>query len=288
MSLKKIRIGTRGSALAMWQAKHVESLLLANHLNLETVLVPIETQGDLDLNRSISDIGGKGIFLKEIEQALLANKIDIAVHSFKDITAIPSPKLTYSGFILEEAVTDAFILFNNRKITDDNLKIATGSLRRKALCQVLYPNIQCHDIRGNIQTRIQRAKDRGDDGVLLSTAGLQRLNLTHLIHLETNPEEFIPAPGQGIIAIQQRSNDPNLSAIIQKITQSSVNDLALKYYALLQGVDFNCQVPFGAYFNQNKLCVFMESKFQRVHHQFSLEPDLDLKRLIAWLVSGMH
>ena len=144
--LKKIiRIGTRRSELAMWQANRVKTSLESLGGDYAYELVPIQTIGDQNISDPISSIGGKGIFLKEIEQALVHNDIDIAVHSFKDITAIPSTKLEYSGFILEEAITDSFILLNNKTLSDD-LVIATGSLRRKALIRELYPNIKCIDI----------------------------------------------------------------------------------------------------------------------------------------------
>jgi hydroxymethylbilane synthase len=254
-----IRLGTRKSALAMWQAERVKVLIEQYDSNCNCVLVPIQTSGDVNVDQPISDIGGKGIFLKEIEQALINNDIDIAVHSFKDITSIPNSDLTYSGFILEESITDAFILFNGKQLTDESLTIATGSLRRKALCKDLYPNITCVDIRGNIQTRINKAEALGYDGLMLSTAGLQRLGMDHLITHECAPTEFIPAPGQGIIAIQQRSGEHNIQSLVEAITDTQTNQLARHYYQLLEGVQFNCGIPFGAFIDEsNHLKLFVE------------------------------
>ena len=255
----RIRIGTRSSQLARWQANRVQAFIHQHDSNIATDIIPIETSGDQNLAQPISDIGGKGIFLKEIEHALINNDIDIAVHSFKDITSIPNPDLEYSGFILEESATDAFILFNGKQITDDSLTIATGSLRRKALCKDLYPNIRCVEIRGNIQTRIKKAEALGYDGLMLSTAGLQRLGMDHLITHECEPTEFIPAPGQGIIAIQQRSGEHDIQSLVEAITDTQTNQLARHYYQLLEGVQFNCGIPFGAYIDEfNHLKLFVE------------------------------
>jgi hydroxymethylbilane synthase len=248
---KVIRIGTRQSVLAMWQANRVKASLESLNEECTYELVPIQTKGDQNISDPISSIGGKGIFLKEIEQALVNNDIDIAVHSFKDITAIPSIDLEYSGFILEEAITDSFILLTNKSLSDD-LVIATGSLRRKALIRELYPNIQCVDIRGNVHTRIEKAKTNKLDGLMLSTAGLQRLGLEHLIAHECDPNEFIPAPGQGIIAIQHRVGEPHIKQAIQAITNSQTNALAQQYYTILQTLNFNCDIPFGAYINSSQ------------------------------------
>lgn len=276
----RIRIGTRGSELAIWQAKRVQALIQESDTSIDTEIVTIKTSGDVNLSQSISEIGGKGIFLKEIEHALLNNDIDIAVHSFKDITSIPNKDLTYSGFLLEESVTDAFILFE-KDLFSSPLTIATGSLRRKALCKSLYPNITCVDIRGNIQTRLKTAKERGYDGLMLSLAGLERLGLNHLVTHECNPLEFIPAPGQGIIAIQQRANERSIQSIIQDVTQSDINQLARNYYKLLEGVNFNCDIPFGAYFSEDRnLHIFLEKGNEINYFEFKKNEGDPLSRAI--------
>ncbi len=276
---KQIRIGTRGSQLALWQANRVKAGILNQFPEIECVIVPITTKGDKDLNTPISEIGGKAIFLKEIEQELTDHSVDIAVHSFKDITAIPNPDLIYSGFILEESVTDSFVLFNTKSLTDA-LVIATGSLRRKALCKKLYPNISCVDIRGNVHTRIEKAKVAGYDGLMLSTAGLERLSLSHLISHECDPRNFIPAPGQGIIAIQQRANDNDINKLIKSITKADKNDLALNYYKLLKDIDFNCEIPFGAYYFNDVLKVFFEKGNQSFFHEFASNDEQRGKKII--------
>tara|TARA_A100001015_G_C14994486_1_gene715571 strand:+ start:313 stop:1173 length:861 start_codon:yes stop_codon:yes gene_type:complete len=258
--IKHLRIGTRQSQLAMWQAKRIQTLISNYAPSIKMEIIPIETSGDINLTDSISEIGGKGIFLKEIEQALISNSIDIAVHSFKDITSNPHPQLQFSGFLLEESETDAFILFNNKSITDDALVIATGSLRRKALCKHLFSNITCVNIRGNIQTRIKKAEELGYDGLLLSTAGLQRLKLDHLISLQCNSKEFIPAPGQGFIAIQNRIQDTELGILINNIVPQFSQKLGGIYFDFLKGIEFNCQLPLGAHIKNNNIDIFLEHK----------------------------
>ena len=285
---KTIRIGTRGSELALWQANRVKDLLIKAEPSNHYLILPIVTKGDVNTKDSISQIGGKGIFLKEIELALVNNDIDIAIHSFKDITAIPNKELAYSGFILEESVTDSFILFNDKSLTDQ-LVIATGSLRRKALMKEYYPQVKCIEIRGNIQTRIESAKKSGADGLMLSTAGLQRLGLTDLISHECNPNQFIPAPGQGIIAIQHRSNEPEIVNKVKAITQKETNDLALNYYAILEELNFNCDIPFGAYINaKQELKLFYEKNNVPTFVTTQWSKKDEVKRSLKSLINNNH
>ncbi|RAP24028.1 hydroxymethylbilane synthase [Candidatus Marinamargulisbacteria bacterium SCGC AG-343-K17] len=252
-----IRLGTRGSALAMKQASMIKQALEKKHPNVDIEVVIIQTTGD-QRTEDISTIGGKGVFIKEIEQALLENKIDCAVHSFKDITSQPHNKLTYSAFLLNERVNDAFILFNDKNIESDHCLIATGSMRRKALCAHLYPNVECVSIRGNIDTRIDTARELNYDGLILSAAGLQRLNREDEISFEPDPTRFIPAPGQGMLAIQNRANDTELTELIQSLREEKGHVMGCQYYEFLQGIAFNCNHPLGGYISNDQLHVFIQ------------------------------
>jgi hydroxymethylbilane synthase len=255
---KKLRLGTRGSTLAIKQASMIKAMIESAYIQCRVELIPIKTTGDNRLE-AISLLGGKGVFIKEIEDALLRDDIDIAVHSFKDITSTPHEQLEYSAFLLQERATDAFIAFNRSKnIAVDDCVIATGSMRRQALCQELYPNMTCVPIRGNIDTRIQKAKALGLDGLILSTAGLQRLSLDHLITYEPDPKKFIPAPGQGMLAIQHRKNNPALSHMLQDLVDPSMHKLGCQYFELLKGIAFNCNLPLGAYIDENQCHVFLK------------------------------
>ncbi|MGC6367036.1 MAG: hydroxymethylbilane synthase [Candidatus Marinamargulisbacteria bacterium] len=251
-----LRLGSRGSALALVQANRIKDLLVSKFPQINVEIVIIKTSGDINQGE-ISALGGKSIFVKEIELALLNNEIDIAVHSFKDITSQPVAGLSYSAFLLEERSTDALILFDPSKTMADQLTIATGSLRRQSLCAHLYPTITCVPIRGNIDSRIKQAKEKNYDGVILSTAGLQRLGLDHLISVELNPEQFIPAPGQGMLAIQHRSDDSQSQHMVQAIGNNTDNALGQLYFSFLQGISFNCNLPLGASISDQNIHIFI-------------------------------
>jgi hydroxymethylbilane synthase len=251
---RPIRIGTRGSALAKVQAKRVQALFKLNGIG--SSIHVIQTTGDLKTD-PIHLLGGKGVFVKDIEAALMHHDIDIAVHSFKDITATPETGLVYSGFLMEERSTDAIILFTDSDIHKQPARLGTGSLRRKALCDHLYPKVTCIPMRGNIDTRIKNAKALNYDGVILSTAGLQRLKLDHLISHELDPRAFIPAPGQGMLALQARCNDNDSINAINGIVNQYDQAIGRHYFELLKGVEFNCNVPLGAQIINQEWHVFL-------------------------------
>ena len=251
---RSTRIGSRGSSLAMAQAHRIQALF--NDKGVEASICVIQTVGDTQPD-PIHLMGGKGVFVKDIEQALLDHDIDVAVHSFKDITSIPDHQLIYSGFVLEERPTDAIILFDTNNMNQSALRLATGSMRRKALCQHLYPNIECISIRGNIDTRIEKAKALNYDGLILSTAGLQRLKMTHLISYEPDPIHFVPAPGQGMLAIQNRKDDAALTELVASITTPEAQQLGRYYVEFLKGIEFNCNHPLGAIIHNQEWRVFL-------------------------------
>lgn len=258
MSRRSIRIGTRGSLLALVQANHIKDRLESvDDTGVECELVVIKTEGDQS-TQPISELGGKSSFVGALEQALRANRIDIAVHSFKDITSTPHKDLVLTGFFQTERSTDAVILFNNKCIDTVPTTIATGSMRRQALSKYWYPNMTCVPIRGNIDTRIIRAKEAGYDGLMLSTAGLQRLGREGEISQELDPTSFIPAPGQGMVAVQQRHDDDDLRDRVASLMSPSVHALGTLYWQLLQGISFNCQKPLGAYVSGDILHVFLD------------------------------
>jgi hydroxymethylbilane synthase len=262
-----IRIGTRGSALARVQANFIYQLLSKKFPDTVFEIHIIQTTGDIS-RAPISEIGGKNIFIKELEHALLVGDIDVAVHSFKDITAYPHTDLAFTGFFQNERATDAFIMFSTKDVITDSCVMATGSLRRQALGRYWYPNMIFEPIRGNIDTRIAIAKDRGYDGLILSTAGLQRLNREGEISFEPDPTQFVPAPGQGIIAIEQRQADHEISHMMAAITNSQQQHMGQFYLSLLQAIEFNCTLPLGAYVHGDQLHIFLEharADFLTVH-----------------------
>ena len=250
-----IRLGTRGSQLAIAQANHIKNKIIDVDSTIDVRITIIRTKGD-ECDDPIDQMG-EGVFVKDIEQALLNLDIDIAVHSFKDITSTPHPDLAYSGFISEERATDAFILFNHDDVKTKSLRLATGSLRRKSLCAHLFPNIECVPMRGNIDSRITTAKALSLDGLILSTAGLQRIRQDHFITFEPDPLQFIPAPGQGMLAIQNRTGDKACEQVIKSIIDPKGHELGIAYFKFLNGIQFNCNHPLGAIIHNNEWHVFL-------------------------------
>jgi len=215
-----IRLGTRASQMALAQAEIVKSKLIAQNPTLTVEICPIITQGDKDLTTPLYEIGGKGVFIKELEKALLDNTVDIAVHSLKDMTSTLATGLHLISFLPAEAVTDALVLKSPYLSFADlpsGAVIATGSLRRKALLKKIRSDISTVDIRGNVITRLEKLQTENFHGLLLSEAGLIRLNRQHLISEHFSAKTFCPAPGQGVIAIETRQQDEKVNAICLSI-----------------------------------------------------------------------
>ena len=246
---KKLRIGTRDSALAMIQAKRVESLLKKAYPQLELVLVPIKTTGDIDLVSPLHSIGGKGVFIKELEFALLEKKIDLAVHSLKDVTSTLISGLHIPIFLPAEARRDAVILNGYKNFSDlpQNAVIATSSFRRKALLKKLYPHLKTAEIRGNVLSRIDKLKEHGYAALMLSEAGLLRLGLQDKIALCFDPHVFIPAPGQGVIAVELRIDDHESFAYAKVLNDPDQSFIGECENNFLQIVGFDCSLPLGLY-----------------------------------------
>lgn len=197
---KTIRIGTRGSKLALWQAEYVASLIKPSGYTTE--IVPIETRGDKILDVSIAKIGSKGVFTEEIEAKLLDGSIDIAVHSAKDLSSDIPEELELVAFTERELVNDVVISDRKVNITSDKLKIGTSSTRRVAFLKHFYPNAEAVSIRGNLQTRISKMKAGECDALLLAYAGVHRMGYDNMIVDKIETSYFVPAVGQGTIAIE--------------------------------------------------------------------------------------
>ena len=197
---KIIRIGTRGSKLALWQAEYVASLIKPSGYTTE--IIPIETRGDKILDVSIAKIGSKGVFTEEIEAKLLDGTIDIAVHSAKDLSSDIPEELELVAFTERELVNDVVISDRKINITSDKLKIGTSSTRRVAFLKHFYPNAEAVSIRGNLQTRIAKMQAGECDALLLAYAGVHRMGYDNMIVDKIETSYFVPAVGQGTIAIE--------------------------------------------------------------------------------------
>ncbi|HET6912937.1 MAG TPA: hydroxymethylbilane synthase, partial [Rhodanobacteraceae bacterium] len=210
MTSQLLRIATRKSPLALWQAEHVAGRLRAAHPDLQVELVPLSTRGDEVLDRSLAAIGGKGLFLKELEIALAEHRADIAVHSLKDMPANLEPGFAIGAVLARADCADAFVSndFDAPDALPQGARVGTSSLRRAAQLRARRPDLEIADLRGNVGTRLAKL-DAGDyDAIVLAAAGLQRLELDARIRARLAPPEWLPAPGQGAIAVETRADDP--------------------------------------------------------------------------------
>jgi hydroxymethylbilane synthase len=249
MRHRRIVIGTRGSTLARAQAAIIADRLQRRQPGIAIEIKVVVTSGDRDQKSHLSAIGGKGIFIRELEQALLDGSVDMAVHSFKDVTSQLAPGLALTAFLRPESVCDVMVTHENVPfhLLPDNARIGTGSMRRKALLLRLRPDLQITEIRGNIDTRLAKVMRKEYDGIMLSEAGLIRLNLENRITERFDPSTFYPAPGQGVITIETRADDDE----IKKIAASAGDDdqlvVSTAELTLLTAIGFDCRTPLGVY-----------------------------------------
>jgi len=247
-----IRIGTRGSELALWQTHHVKALLEAHFPDIAIDIQKIKTTGDKILDAPLAKIGDKGLFTKELEIALLDERVDIAVHSFKDVPTLFPDGLTIAAVLEREDVHDVFIASQKKPNQTfvglpQNAIIATGSLRRK--CQLLNarPDIQIVEIRGNLNTRLKKLDLSEWDGMILAKAGLTRLGWTQRITESLSFELMLPAVGQGALAIECRSADLRVQEILRPLHHHPTAATITAERALLRYLEGGCQIPIGAY-----------------------------------------
>lgn len=251
MKNRQIVIGTRGSELALWQSNHVRDSLLKKYPRLNIDLHIIKTLGDKVLDSPLSKIGDKGLFTKEIENALLRKEIDLAVHSLKDLpTKLPNG-LRIGAISEREDPRDVFIPHSKKKYTTLNelphsARIATGSLRRKAQLLHFRPDIQIVDIRGNLNTRIKKLDESDWDGIILAGAGVRRLGWDSRISQLIPYEIILPAVGQGALAIEVREDDESILDILKPLQDMPTTRAVLGERALLRHLEGGCQIPIGA------------------------------------------
>jgi hydroxymethylbilane synthase len=244
-----LRIATRQSALALWQAHHVAALLRAAHPQVAIELVPLSTRGDLILDRPLAAIGGKGLFLKELEVAMLDSRADIAVHSFKDVPMELEPEFAI-GAVLERAdAFDAFVSASAARLDDlpRGARVGTSSLRRQAQLRARRPDLAVLDLRGNVGTRLAKL-DAGDyDAIILACAGLERLGEARRIRSRLEPPAWLPAAAQGAIAIEHRTGDARIAELQQPLHDVETARCVAAERALTRHLQGSCQVPIAAY-----------------------------------------
>lgn len=247
--MTKLRIGTRGSRLALYQARLVETELRAVFPSLETEITEIRTSGDINLEEDISRIGGKGIFVKEIEQSLLSGETDIAVHSMKDMPSALPDGLVTGSVLRREDPRDVFVSADGRTLEQLRGKgrVGTGSIRRRAQLLFRFPDLEVVPIRGNVDTRLKKIFSENLDGIILAAAGLNRLGLSERITQHLAQDYMVPAPCQGIIAAECREDDTETRNFLSAIAHPNTETMAIFERSFVETFGGNCQIPLGCF-----------------------------------------
>lgn len=249
--MKPLRIGTRGSRLALWQAHYVRDLFLQHHPGRACEIITFSTQGDRMPTQALPEIGGRGVFTADIEQALLAGHIDIAVHSLKDLPTQLSAEFALAAILPRASAADALISRGGEALAElpAGAIIGTSSLRRAAQVKAYRPDLQIRPIRGNVETRLQKTLDPGGDyaGTLLAVAGLERLGLLSQITQILPLQVMLPAPAQGAIAAQARANDEEVLAQFAPLDHKPTRLCVESERAFLSHLGAGCSLPVSAY-----------------------------------------
>ena len=245
----QLRIGTRGSALALWQAEWVKAQLLAAHEELAVELLVIKTTGDKILDVPLAKVGGKGLFVKEIEEALLDGKADLAVHSVKDMPAELPEGLHLAVMPPREDPRDALISRNGAGLEalPHGARVGTSSLRRAAQLLHLRPDLRIETLRGNVDTRLRKLESEGFDAIVLAAAGLKRMELSHVVSEYLEPERMLPAVGQGALGIETRTGDAFTNEMVASLAHPETMTIVRAERAFLKRLEGGCQVPIGAH-----------------------------------------
>jgi len=249
MQKDKIVIGTRGSPLALWQANWVKSLLVERHDRLAVEIRIIKTSGDKIQDVPLNKIGGKGLFVKEIEEAMLRREVDIAVHSMKDVPMKLPFGLAISVITERESPFDALVsnTWNSLAEIPEGGRIGTGSLRRMSQLKHHRPDLELVPLRGNVGTRLEKMEREGLDGVILAAAGLNRMGMQDRITEIIDPEVLLPAMGQGAVGIEARVYDHQVQELILQLDHEETHFTVEAERAFVDVLEGGCQVPIGAY-----------------------------------------
>ena len=249
MTIQRIRIATRKSPLALWQAEHVQRLLQQAHPGLKVELVRMSTQGDRIIDTPLAKIGGKGLFVKELEQGLLQGDADIAVHSMKDVPIELPTGLHLPVVMRREEPRDAFVSNKYRRLEElpQGARVGTASLRRQCQLYALRPDMEILNLRGNVGTRLKKLDDGHYDAIILAAAGLIRLGLEGRITQKIPIDMCMPAIGQGVIGIECRSDDRVINGLISALEHEQTRICITAERALNRRLEGGCQVPIAGY-----------------------------------------
>jgi len=244
-----LTIATRESALALWQAEHIRARLVAHHPGLHVELLGMTTEGDRRLDSSLAKIGGKGLFVKELENALADGRADIAVHSMKDVPMHLPAGFTLAAITAREDPRDAFLSIHYRALAElpAGARLGTSSLRRESQVRARYPQLQVQPLRGNVNTRLRKLEAGEYDAIILAAAGLKRLGLAAHITAILGPDDSLPAPGQGALGIECRSERADLLELLRPLDDPSTAWCVRAERAVSRALGGSCVVPLGAY-----------------------------------------
>ena len=245
----RLVLGTRGSALARWQADHIGAELQRHHPGLQIVQQIIVTDGDRFQSGPVIDLGGKGVWVKEIEQALLAGTIDLAVHSLKDVPSELAPGLTLAAIPVRADPRDVVVSRGGELLAKlpAGSRVGTSSLRRVCQVRALRPDLGVELLRGNVDTRLRKVADGVVDAAILAAAGLDRLGFSARITERLSPENMLPAIGQGALAIETRADDQRVLAICRTLSDPDAESTVAAERALLAGLGAGCRTPVAGY-----------------------------------------
>lgn len=280
MSKEKLTIGTRGSTLALWQADYVAELLRRNQPGLSIEIQIIKTKGDLVRDRALSQVGGKGLFVKEIEQALLSGDIDLAVHSLKDMPTEQPEGLTLGAILDRADPRDALVVRDEEQslaTLPSGARVGTSSLRRRSQVLSVRPDLQILDLRGNVDTRLRKLREGQYEAVVLAAAGLVRLGHTGAIRQILPVEVMLPAVGQGALCVEARAGDQVTGRLLSRLDHRPTRQATQAERSFLKRLEGGCQVPIGA---------FAEVGGDRLHLR-GLIASLDGRRLVRDEIQGL-
>lgn len=244
-----VRIATRRSPLAMWQAEYVRDRLQENHPGLQVEFVKMVTQGDKILDTPLAKVGGKGLFVKELEVGMLEGQADIAVHSMKDVPMAFPEGLHLAVVCPREDPRDAFVSNTYKALEElpEGARVGTSSMRRTCQLRELRPDLNILDLRGNVNTRLKKLDDGEYDAIILAAAGLIRLEFQHRIAQFIEPEVCLPAVGQGAVGIECRVNDERIHALLACLNDEATSNRVRAERAMNHRLEGGCQVPIGGY-----------------------------------------
>lgn len=252
-SIDTLRIATRSSPLALWQAEHVKSELFKYHPNLKVELVTMITKGDKILDAPLAKVGGKGLFVKELEVGMLENKADIAVHSMKDVPMEFPEGLDLFLIMEREDPRDAFVSNHYENLEDmpEGAVVGTSSLRRQTQVRENFPHLTVDWLRGNVNTRLRKLDDGNYDAIILAAAGLLRLKFEARIKAYIEPEQSLPAAGQGAVGIECRVNDSEVHKLLEPLRHTETTIRVSAERAMNKHLNGGCQVPIAGYATLN-------------------------------------